>query len=255
MISVIIPTFNEEVHIARAVMSAKKLSDDIWILDGGSSDNTISIAKELNVNVFESDLHFCERIIHFQELKKYKYDWLLRHDADELIDFELNSIIKYLKDDVSIIEFNREFFWKGKKVSYGGFQNQYVDRLWHFQRAKMEKVLIDERLLNISSNKKIRLEYSIKDMPIITFKKWWHKHRVYALNEARNSLRYKGDFSPKDKKYYYYKSPPVLRSIIYFFISFFIQRGFLDLHAWSFHFYRSLIYRILIDLRILLNKY
>lgn len=254
MITIIIPTFNEEIHISRAINSARKLSDDIWILDGGSSDNTISIAKKMNVNIFESDLHFCSRIIHFQELKKYKYNWLFRLDADEIIDFELNSVIDSLKEDVAIIEFKRFCFWKGKKIKYGGFQNQYVDRLWHFERAKMEKVLIDERLINLFSNKKLRLEHAINDMPIITFKNWWHKHRIYALNEARNSLRYKGSYSPKDKKYYYYKLPPILRSFINFFVRFFIHKGFLDTHAWSFHFYRLLIYRLLIDVRILFNK-
>lgn len=255
MISVIIPTFNEEIHIYRAIKSARKLSDDIWILDGGSSDNTISIAKKMNVNIFQSDLHFSSRIIHFQELKKYKYDWLFRHDADEIINFELNSVTDYLKDDVAIIEFLRVAHWKGKKLRYGGLQNQYADRLWHFERAKMEKVLIDERLKNLSSNKKIRLDYSINDMPIITFQKWWNKHRVYALNEARNSLRYKGGKYIKDKKYYYYKSLPILRSFLFFIKCFFFQRGFLDIHALKFNFYRLLIYRLLIDLRIILHKY
>jgi len=255
MITVIIPTFNEEIHISRVIKSARKLSDDIWILDGGSSDNTISIAKKMNVNIFESDLHFCSRIIHFQELKKYKYNWLFRLDADETIDFELNSVINYLKEDVAIIEFKRFCFWKGKKIKYGGFQNQYVDRLWHSQRARMEIRLIDERLENLFLNKKVRLEHSINDMPIITFKKWWFKHRIYALNEARNSLTYNVNDAVKDKKYYYYKLPPILRSFIYFFKAFFLQKGFLDTHAWLFHFYRILIYRVLIDLRIILKKY
>jgi glycosyltransferase involved in cell wall biosynthesis len=69
MITVIIPTFNEEIHISRVIKSARKLSDDIWVLDGGSSDNTLSIAKKMNVNIFESDLHFSSRIVHFQKVQ------------------------------------------------------------------------------------------------------------------------------------------------------------------------------------------
>jgi glycosyltransferase involved in cell wall biosynthesis len=255
MISIIIPTINEEIHIERAINSAKKLSDDIWVLDGGSTDETVSIAESLKVNVFKSNLHFCDRIIHFQELKKFKYNWLFRHDADEKIEFNLSTIIHFLEDDVAIIEFNRECFWKGKKIEYGGFQGQYADRLWHIERARMEKRLIDERLENLLAMRKVRLELAIKDMPIQTFKKWWLKHRTYALHEAKNSLTYKDKNAVKDNKYYYYKLPPILRSFMYFFKIFFFEKGFLDMHAWSFHICRSLAYRMLVDLRIIFKRY
>ena len=49
MISVIIPTFNEEKYIARAIRSVLDQSDgvtnEIIVGDGGSCDTTVSIAR------------------------------------------------------------------------------------------------------------------------------------------------------------------------------------------------------------------
>ncbi len=56
VISVIIPTFNEESLIARAIRSAKKGSDvEIIVVDGGSKDKTIKIAKSCGARVIKSE--------------------------------------------------------------------------------------------------------------------------------------------------------------------------------------------------------
>lgn len=47
MISVIIPTLNEEKYLAKTIISAKKVPDiEIIVADGGSSDQTLEIAKK-----------------------------------------------------------------------------------------------------------------------------------------------------------------------------------------------------------------
>lgn len=51
-LSVIIPTLNEEVHVERAIESAWKCgASEVIVVDGGSSDNTRSIAQRQAANV------------------------------------------------------------------------------------------------------------------------------------------------------------------------------------------------------------
>lgn len=54
-LSVIIPTLNEEKHILKAIESARLLKpDEIIVVDGGSKDNTVEIARECGVKVIIS---------------------------------------------------------------------------------------------------------------------------------------------------------------------------------------------------------
>jgi len=57
-ISVIIPTYNEEVHIAETIQAVKNQSTgqlaDIIVVDGGSTDNTCTIAEERGATVVQS---------------------------------------------------------------------------------------------------------------------------------------------------------------------------------------------------------
>jgi glycosyltransferase involved in cell wall biosynthesis len=52
MISVIIITKNEEKHIARCISSVG-FADEVIVVDSGSTDNTVNIAKELGAKVIK----------------------------------------------------------------------------------------------------------------------------------------------------------------------------------------------------------
>jgi len=52
-ISGAIITFNEEKNIKRCIDSLKEVCDEIVVVDSLSSDNTVSIAKELGAKVIE----------------------------------------------------------------------------------------------------------------------------------------------------------------------------------------------------------
>lgn len=55
MISIIIPTLNEEKNILRVISQFKSISDlEIIIADGSSEDNTIKIAKKLGAKIYQN---------------------------------------------------------------------------------------------------------------------------------------------------------------------------------------------------------
>ena len=51
--SIIIPTFNEEIHIKRCVENAKKLTANVFVVDSFSTDQTIELAKNTGAFVFQ----------------------------------------------------------------------------------------------------------------------------------------------------------------------------------------------------------
>ena len=47
-ISIAIATFNEEIHISRCLKSINNLADEIILVDGSSTDNTVLIAGKFS---------------------------------------------------------------------------------------------------------------------------------------------------------------------------------------------------------------
>ena len=85
-ITTIILTFNEELHIERAIKSAKKISNQIFIVDSYSNDETLNICKKYQVEIIQNK--FINQAKQFNwALKKLsiKNPWILKLDADEYV--------------------------------------------------------------------------------------------------------------------------------------------------------------------------
>ena len=101
--TVAILTFNSGTTLRRALESVRDF-DDILVCDGGSTDETLSIAAEFGARVITQDSSFRDasgRLIDYggvrnQCLNAAHYDWFLYIDSDE-------SISKGLHDDIARI--------------------------------------------------------------------------------------------------------------------------------------------------------
>jgi glycosyltransferase involved in cell wall biosynthesis len=83
MISVIILTKNEEKDLSSCINSIK-WCNDIHVVDSGSSDATIDIAKKLGANVYVNDFKsFAQQRNWALDNCSAIYDWILFLDADE----------------------------------------------------------------------------------------------------------------------------------------------------------------------------
>lgn len=90
--SVFIITFNEEKNIQRLLESVQDFNE-IIVVDSGSTDNTINLAKALGAKVSHQEW------LGFSKQKQYamslcKNDWVLNLDADEEIPETLKNEIK-----------------------------------------------------------------------------------------------------------------------------------------------------------------
>tara|TARA_Y100001968_G_scaffold328541_1_gene375921 strand:- start:9 stop:713 length:705 start_codon:yes stop_codon:yes gene_type:complete len=107
-LSIIIPTLNEAFHLPSllADLSAWPYDFELTIVDGGSIDLTISIAKIHGVNIIKSP----KRNRGYQlkiGASKARGDWLLFLHADSRLDVKwVTSLVKIIKDKTS-----RNFAW------------------------------------------------------------------------------------------------------------------------------------------------
>jgi glycosyltransferase involved in cell wall biosynthesis len=93
-LSVVLATYNEEKNIAACLESVKKIADEIIIVDGTSSDKTVSIAKSFGAHVVVVPN---QQIFHINKQKAMdmaRHEWILQLDADEIVGAELAQEIK-----------------------------------------------------------------------------------------------------------------------------------------------------------------
>ena len=66
-LSIFIPTFNEEIHIERALKSAFNLTKNVFVIDSYSTDRTVEIAERMGAKVYqykwEADSNWAKNLI------------------------------------------------------------------------------------------------------------------------------------------------------------------------------------------------
>ncbi len=107
MISVVLATHNEEKNLQKCLESVKSFADEIIIVDGESTDGTITLAKKLGAKVHSTTNKANFHINKQMAMDKAKGDLVLQLDADEIVDEELalfiqqthSQILKQVQDD------------------------------------------------------------------------------------------------------------------------------------------------------------
>ena len=148
-ISVVIITRNEESNIVDCINSAKFLTDDVVIVDGGSNDNTVQLAKNAGANVFIIDWQGFGFSRNFGAAKA-KYNWILALDADERMSPQLAIAIqqKNLSKEKIIFKFGRTNFLGKEKISFGTLGFERVTRIYHRNYCKWDLSLVHEKLIS-----------------------------------------------------------------------------------------------------------
>lgn len=129
MLSIIIISKNEEGRM-KVCLESVKWADEIIILDNGSKDETLEIAKKYTERVFEySDFDFAS--IRNEGMKKAKGEWVMYVDCDERVLLplkeEIESLIK--SSQYSAYAISRKNVILGQEVNYGPYKKDWVVRL------------------------------------------------------------------------------------------------------------------------------
>lgn len=125
-LALVVITLNEEKNIERCLRSVEPLADEIIVVDSGSNDRTVEIARERGAKVI---VHPFENHISQKNfaLSQASAEWVLSLDADEALSDELKkSIEKALQNpQYQGYTFNRLTNYCGRWIRHSGW---YPDR-------------------------------------------------------------------------------------------------------------------------------
>lgn len=129
MLSIVVLTKNEEL-VLKACLESVKWADEIIIVDQGSTDKTIEIAKQYTSKIFvETNESFAIR----RNLGNLRAqgDWILHIDADErILDSFKQELIETMKSTrYSAFAIRRTNVIFGQEVHYGPYKNDLMIRM------------------------------------------------------------------------------------------------------------------------------
>ncbi len=221
-ISVVILTLNEEKNIERTLNAIQNLSDDILIIDSGSTDNTLNIVHKFNVKIHQIPwLGYAETKNEANKLTLN--DWILSLDADEVINIELfESIEKLFKksiDENTVYKLKRKMMYCGAVLDFGSVSNEYILKLFNKKNARWNKQLVHEDIEFIAPVIIKKLKGFILHHSYYTNEDHKKKKEKYAQIFANQKIKEGIKISPL-KKYF--------NSLFGFIKNYFFRLGFLD---------------------------
>jgi len=270
-LSVIILTFNEEIHLARCIESVKDLAGDLVVVDCFSTDATLEIAQNLGARIVQHEwLNHAAQFNWALSQLNPETEWVLRIDADEYLTPELlsevHSFLAHAASNVDGAFLNRRMIFQGKHIRHGGVFPIQVLRLFRYGKGLCENRWMDEHIK--VGGPTVVLKGELIDDNLNSLSWWTQKHNHYASREAIEMLNLRYHFILRDsiagslggsqsgakrwlKETVYSRLPSGFRAFAYFFYRYIIRLGFLDGQAGTeFHFLQGFWYRYLVDAKV-----
>lgn len=272
-LTVLILTLNEAGHIRRAIESVRAIAREVIVIDSFSGDGTTKIAEDAGARVLRNRF-----VSHAKQIQwgidnaGIVSDWILRLDADEIIEPDLAAEIKTtlpkLASDVAGVNLNRKHIFLGRWIKHGGRYPVTMLRLWRNGQGRVENRWMDEHIL-VWGGRTVTFkggfcDHNLKDLTFFT-----SKHNDYATREAAQVMieRYglsewhtvaDPSGSPREsrkgwiKRHLYHRLPFWLGPCAYFIYRYVIQLGFLDgKEGLVYHFLQGFWYRFLVGAKVI----
>jgi glycosyltransferase involved in cell wall biosynthesis len=142
-ISACLITLNEEHNLPRALASLAGVADEIVVVDAGSADGTMAIARKHGAAVFlRSWTNYSEQKNFAAE--RAKNDWILSLDADEELSTELAQSVlewKTREAECSVYDVARKTWYLGAWIRHSGWYPDYQRRLYRKDQAKFAGIV------------------------------------------------------------------------------------------------------------------
>jgi len=147
-LSAVLIVKNEESNLANCLASLT-FADEIIVLDTGSTDNTISIAKQFTGKVYSLEVWNGFGNAKRTAVSYASFDWILSVDADEVVSDELSDEIKIVlkSSKKHLYRIKRKSYYLGKLINYCGWQNDYPKRLFNKNFANFNDKLLHESVV------------------------------------------------------------------------------------------------------------
>ena len=239
-LSVAIATYNEQKKLGACLASVSSWADEIVLVDGGSTDETLAIAKEYKARIIKTDNPPIFHINKQKALDACRGEWILQLDADEVVSPELAKEIHNITHHASrppagragithhAYYIPRKNFFCKHWLRKGG---QYPDPLIrlvrrgkaHFPcRSVHEQIAVDGPV-GYLTNPLLHYAYESVD-------EYWGKANTYIDLTVREMRE-----RDTPKNFFVWFTYNAIKPSVTFFLIFFRHKGFLDGY-WGFLF-------------------
>jgi len=150
-LSVTIITLNEETNIARAIESVRGFAQETLVVDAGSSDRTVEIARNLGAKVITNPWRGYGQQKNFAQTQA-GYDWVLNIDADEEVSPELGIEIQQSLEHAEtsgVVGYSapRLSRYLGRWIRHGGWYPNRLVRLSNRKHSAWTEPDVHEELV------------------------------------------------------------------------------------------------------------
>lgn len=139
-LSVVLAVLNEEENLSQCLESIQNLADEVVVVDGGSKDKTVEIARSFKAKIIQTDNPQIFHINKNKAIDAASGNWILQLDADELVTKELYiEIIEVINRDAAIAGYwiPRRNFFLGRFLKKGGQYPDYTLRLYKKGKGRL----------------------------------------------------------------------------------------------------------------------
>lgn len=229
LLSVIIISLNEERNISRCIESVS-FADEIIVLDSGSTDNTVSLARSLGARVETSVDWQGFGIQKNRVLSLARGRWILSLDCDEWVDEQLQREIRGIviaepqPGSPGIWRIPRRSRFCGKIIRHSGWSPDYVIRLWKAGFARFSDHRVHEHVVaadgSLLATRSVgTCRQALDHETVVTLEQVLDKMNRYSSDGARMMVE-RGDEGSL--------TAAILHGLWAFFRTYVLRLGFLD---------------------------
>lgn len=271
-LTVIILTKNEEKNLSKCIQSVIDFAERVVVVDSGSIDRTVEIAKEYNADVFFHVFdNYADQFNWAIDNVNIKTKWVFRLDADEQVPEPLKNeieqeLIKHSDDNVNAFLMRYKIYFMGKFLKHGGVYPFKKITIFKTNKARFEKRKMNEHICLIDGTigefKEDGNHFDFKDIDSFVLKHNWYATREVSdyfdtLNKRNEDKKvYKNAQKAKRiKNGFYYKLPLFLRAKLYYIYRYYFKFGFLDGKPGKIYaLMQAYFYRTIVDAKIYEQK-
>lgn len=219
-ISVVIICRNEAHIIGKTIAAAQQFSDDVVVVDSGSTDGTQQMVTAAGARLLETDWEGYGRNKN-KGVAMAKHNWILSIDADEIVDDTLVKQLQTLSLNDTTTVYNIRFraFLGDKMIRFGEWSNDAHIRLYNRTHTGWNEAQVHEALQLPASTQVLTLKGYIHHYTSRNVEDFALKTVNYAM---LNALKY----HQQGKKAGWIKCR--VAPAFSFFKNFLLRLGFLD---------------------------
>ncbi|MDT8345541.1 MAG: glycosyltransferase family 2 protein [Thermohalobaculum sp.] len=267
-LSVIVLAKDEEANLPDLIASIAPLDAACFLVDSGSTDRTVEIARAAGFHVAEHawQTYAAQRNWAFDTLP-IATPWTLCLDADERLTpeaaREIGALVAAGAAAHDGYTLRKRTIFMGRWLKHGGQYPAYHLRLFRTGKGRCEDRLYDQHFVVDGSVGQIESDYI--DILTDSLTKWTERHNMWATLEAREMLGLAEDRQQVDAKWrgtpierkrflrmkVYRRFPLFVRPFLLFLFDYVVRLGFLDGRpGLIFHVLQRFWFRFLVDAKI-----